>query len=623
MKKKFQTLDKSWKEILYGMSGLGPNLLMVLMGAYFTDAINPAALPLGSLQASSRVIGGVSLILPAIFPLLWMLGKLFDGLIDLPLASVTDNLKTKWGRRRPPIAICFIPMVLSYAFCWIPISETNKLANTIWIIFWAFLFFATYTMCLIAYYGSLSTVCSNEKQRTRVSGYKAFFDTISYCLVYALVPLLIQVMNIHIDQFALILLPTMISMIIPLFLIKEGEKFEKKAIAEGYDITPLAEKEKVGIVESVKIAFKNRPFIRWAIVNCCAFFGLQIFLVSMNALILTGMGLSSGQMAILNTCAFAPVPVMLYIFNKLKDKKGYRFTLQTCLLSFSVCIFSFFLGSNFVLGEGNEILKIIIGCIGGVFGSLGISAFFVSPYIVCAQVAAVEEKVSGRNVSAMFFATNAVLSSFTGSIAGGFVYESIKMLFISKSATGIVWAENTMQAAELFGVDASSVFNLGIILVPFIVSLFCILGFLIAFSMPKRYTHNDIIKQMDVPEDKMILIEEEADEKENVGVNVAIYILSGTIFGHIWRYGLLSRYNPYKNNKKMILHFVLTILVPFYNGIVLYKLSKKILEESKQKGVKCRDYSIVSLVLGLILLDVVPYILLERQANLLVESNHE
>ena len=49
-----------------------------------------------------------------------------------------------------------------------------------------------------------------------------------------------------------------------------------------------------------------------------------------------GMGFDGMGMAILNTCAFAPVPVMLYLFNKLKAKKGTRFTYQTCLICFAI-----------------------------------------------------------------------------------------------------------------------------------------------------------------------------------------------------------------------------------------------------------------------------------------------
>ena len=239
--KKFKNLDKTWKEILYAASGFGPNLMMVLMGAFFTDAINPAALDIASNPGKIvQTITGTCLVAPALFSILWFIGKAFDGIIDVPFASLTDNLKTKWGRRRLPIAICFIPMVASYVLCWIPISATNVIANTIWFFVWSIIFFATYTMNLIAFYGSLSTVCYDEKQRVRVSSFKSFFDTISYVAVYALVPLILGLANINIDKLVFMLSPLMITMIIPLFMIKEGDKWEAKAIADGYDITPLA-----------------------------------------------------------------------------------------------------------------------------------------------------------------------------------------------------------------------------------------------------------------------------------------------------------------------------------------------------------------------------------------------
>lgn len=40
MLKAVQSLDKKWKELVYSASGFGPNFLMVLMGAYFSDAVN-------------------------------------------------------------------------------------------------------------------------------------------------------------------------------------------------------------------------------------------------------------------------------------------------------------------------------------------------------------------------------------------------------------------------------------------------------------------------------------------------------------------------------------------------------------------------------------------------------
>ena len=592
--KKFRNLDKTWKELLFAASGLGPNLLMVLMGAYFTDAVNPVALDLASNPGKGvQAITGFCLIAPAIFPILWFIGKAFDGIIDVPLAALTDSLNTKWGRRRLPIAICFVPMVVSYVLCWIPISgEPESVANTVWIFVWALIFFATYTMNLIAFYGSLSTVCADESQRLRVSSYKSFFDTISYVATYALVPLILGGTGLHIDKLVFILCPLMVTMLIPIFMIKEGDKWEKKAIAEGYDITPLAEEPRVKLFESIKLTVVNKPFMKWCLVNCCAFFGLQMFLVSMNALILGGMNMTSTQMAILNTCAFAPVPLMLYLFNKLKKKKGIRFAFQTCLISFAVCILTFFFGSTYVLGNNNVTVQLIMGAIGGVVGSWAIGSFFMMPYMVPAQISSVEEKLTHKNHSAMYFAVQALTTSIVGAVAASLVYENIKMLFISKEASGVVYASDKTAAAAEFGVDAGTVFNLGTMLVPFIVSVFCILGFILAFRMPKNYSPKEVAKDLGLEKEyeaNKDLFEKEGSRPftaESLIVNNALWVLTGSIFGLVWLYQLILAVNSFAKKKTSRWLVLASLFCPPFTAYVAYRLNKEVNEKCGELGIK-------------------------------------
>lgn len=625
--KKYITLDKKWKEILFAASGFGPNLLMILMGAYFTDAVNPAPLPEGSFQA----IGIGCYILPLVFPILWMISKAFDGIIDIPLAALTDSLNSKWGRRRLPIAICFIPMCLSYAMCWIPIfgpEEANWTANTIWIVSWGLLFFATYTMSLIAFYGSLSTVCATDNQRLRVSSFKSFFDTISYCLVYALVPILLDALKIHIDKFAIALIPIMATMLIPVFMIKEGERFEKKAIEEGYDITPLAEEKRVGIVESIKLTFTNKPFLKWCVVNCCSFFGLQMFLVAMNAMITGGMGMNGTQMAILNTCAFAPVPIMLYMFNKLKARKGLRFAYQTCLISFAVCILTFVICNLFVMGEGNMPLKMVIGCIGGVVGSWAIGSFFMMPYLIPAQISSVEEKLTKKNHSAMYFAAQAFTTSIVAALANG-VYEYLKIVFITKDfrfAIAEKAKDADVYAAAILGVTPDNVYNLGTLIVPIIVSVFCIIGFIFAFRMPKYYSPVEVAKEIGLEEEykqnKHLFIQEKLTlyDEESILVNTVLWVLSGTIFGFIWQYMIISSVDKFSKVKNKTLHFILGIIFPPYFGITSYLINKKIVSKLKQKGHNVKDLSILYLILGLCGLNIVSLILMQKHLNTLLRD---
>jgi hypothetical protein len=79
--RKFKTLDKSWKEIVFAMSAFGPNLLMGIMGAYYSDAVNPAAL--GISEGAVQSIAGVCLVTPLLYSILATIAKIFDGIIDI------------------------------------------------------------------------------------------------------------------------------------------------------------------------------------------------------------------------------------------------------------------------------------------------------------------------------------------------------------------------------------------------------------------------------------------------------------------------------------------------------------------------------------------------------------
>ncbi len=602
---KVKSLDKKWKEFLFAFSGFGPNFLMVLMGAYFTDAINPAGLNGNPLQA---ILPNVCLIMPILFSVLFTLAKIFDGIIDIPFAHITDTLSTKWGRRRPAILVCMIPMIISFTMCWIPLawndSTAAQLINTFWIVFWALIFFSTYTMCLIAFYGSLSTTCSDEPQRLRVSTYKSFFDTISYCLVYALVPLLLEAFNLRIHQFVYICLPLMLTIAIPLFMIKEGKKY-------GYPENEGLIPEKVKIRDSIKLTFANKTFSSFLCVNGCTFFGLQMFLVGMNAMILGGMGMNGMGMAILNTCAFAPVPLMLYLFNKLKAKRGIRFAYQTAMIAFAVAIMSFFFGSKFICGD-NVALQYVIGCVGSVTGSWAIGAFFMVPYLVPAQISSVEEKLTGKNHSAMYFAGNAVVTSVIGAIASYLVYDNLKMFFF-KSGAGFAWAENLEQAADKLGVvydavngTADGVFNFGVLIVPFIVAAVMILGFVLCFRMPKDYTPECVameLKKHNPALDISSIVDESRernDKSEAIFVQVGLSIISGFIAAFFWLAFLLKNVKD-KTSKSTWWLYLLGAFVPFAGIFVSVKADMDLKRVAEARGIKMSAHLPFHIVAGLIL----------------------
>ena len=622
------SLNKRWKEILFAATGFGPNLLMVLMMAYFTDAVIPTGLnaDVGFWSYGTNATVLVSVI---VFPILWTIGRVFDGVVDVPLAAFTDNLKNKTGKRWIAILIAVAPMILSFILCWIPVFGKGEnlplgvqIGNSIWIFFWSIVFFASYTLALITFYGALSDVCEDQTQRARVSAYKSVFDTISYALVYAAIPAIFKAIGLPIWQVALYSSPLMLSILIPIFMQKK---------VEGGAVVSSSEDKTVPIATSIRLTLESKPFMKWTLVNCIAFFGLQMFLVAQNTLISGVMNLGAGWAAVLNTCAFAPVPLMLYIFNRLRKKYGVRPVFQSALLSFGLCIFSFCLGSQWIWGDA-VMPKLIIGAIGGVIGSWGIGAFFMMPYLIPTSIASVEEEVTGKNHSAMYFAIQALATSIVGAIASSLVYNYLKL-----------WTtpSGTYYYDKIAGKDVEMFWKNGVSMVPFVVFVACILGFFFCFLMPKKYTarttYMDIKesaeKRLPKLEAKRTVLSEQAkgegkeaeaakaklervelsiadtkailaykfDEKHSIGneedrileknslfANVALWVLSGGIFGIV---SVLLDFKKFKiagvklsAGTKAIA--ICSCFIPFLGILADLKFKKAFVELEKKHGLE-------------------------------------
>jgi hypothetical protein len=235
------------------------------------------------------------------------------------------------------------------------------------------------------------------------------------------------------------------------------------------------------------------------------------------------------------------------------------------------------------------------------------------PYLAPAQIASVEQKLTGRNHSAMYFAGNAVTTSIVGAISGSLVYEYIKNLFISKEASGIVWAQSAESAAAEFGLgaDITSVFNLGNLLVPFIVCASCLGGFFLAFKMPKDYTPDVLAREfknmdpsLDISEFENAEVKQE-EKKEVIFVQIGLSILSGFLFGFIWLAFILKSAKELAGTKKRLLSWLLACLVPFASIFVFLKLRTELLAAAKARGVEMK-MSKVALIVSAILLPIAP-----------------
>lgn len=437
---------KGWKLFLFAMAGLGPNLMMTLVTGYLNDALLATGSDAQKFAATMIVSAGLCSVL-------FFIAKIIDAFIDVPLAYINDKMHTKFGRRRLGILIGWIPMTVSFILLWLPklFMSAGETGVTVIEAVLLVIFYCSYTMCFVSYYGSFSMVVEDEKARMRLSHFKAFFDTVQYCLAYALFPaLLLTVLGGKdvgaISTAMLKLAPLMLTMIIPLFLLK-GEEEQKDV---NNDI-PLG--------ESLKLSFGNKPFLAWLITLFMMHMGLMLFLTGIGTTIPHQlMGIEGWKITVMNSAAFAPVPLMLLLFNYIKKKKSVRFALQSAIIAFAWAMFTFA-----AAWKGFTNFGFYIGLAASTIGSYAVGVFFSSTYYFPSQIAAREIEEKKIDHAAMYFAAQGLVTQIASAVG-------VSLIYMNLVSTDI----------KIMGREGGQFF-----LVPVIAGIMMIIAFICSFRMSR------------------------------------------------------------------------------------------------------------------------------------------
>ena len=434
-------LSKRWQYVLYGAAGMGINMLNLMVGSYLCSALLVGGF--GKAVIPYQTYAQRDLIIPALWAIFAFAAKIIDGIIDIPMASLTDNLRSRFGRRRPAILGGLILVVAAYLLFLVIPTRGATLGNTIYYGVVLCVFYSFYTLTMVTYYATFTEIVETEEKRRRISNVKSVCDIVYFILGYVVVRMLLNGLNVRVV--ALIVLPLALTMIIPLFMIKEPSSKN------------LEKTETVGLFKSLACTFKNRTFIIWMVVYAFMTFGVQLFLGGINEYFsFVGM-----NMIFVMIAAFAPVPFTLLIYNKLVRSRGFGFAFRYTLLIFSAgMLCMFFVG---LMGGGSA--KMILSVVTGLLSSFAIGAIFSVAYSIPSQLAAEEEASTGVANSAMYFAVQGLFAGVASGIATGVVLTALKGSETQDSAAmkylTLICALGTLAAFILTFALPKSLINLG------------------------------------------------------------------------------------------------------------------------------------------------------------------
>lgn len=405
------------QKMLYALSGLGVNMLNLMMGSYLCSAI--IASGFAEKVKPFQTFAGTDLVLIPVWAVFGIIAKIVDGVIDVPMASFADNLRSRFGRRRPAIIIGLVPMIVAYLlFLVVPNPGQATLLNTVYLGVVLCLFYTSYTLTMVTYYATYTEIVDTNEDREFISNVKSVCDILYFILGYVGVRAMLNGMNIR--TVALIVLPIVLTMLIPLFMIKEADNRKSSGVNE----------KSVGLLTSIGCTMKNRNFVLWMIVYSFMTFGVQLFLSGINEYF-AGTGMN---MILVMVGSFAPVPLALVIYRRIYGRYGFGTAFRYALITFSVGMLSLF-GVSFIPAGG---ARTVLSVSAGILCSLAIGALFSVAYSVPSQLAADEEKKTGIANSAMYFAVQGLFSGVATAIGSYVVLNALKAAAGSISDTSSV-----------------------------------------------------------------------------------------------------------------------------------------------------------------------------------------
>ncbi|MCL2572773.1 MAG: MFS transporter [Defluviitaleaceae bacterium] len=128
---------------------------------------------------------------PALAGTIGLLTRGWDAILDPIVGVISDNTRTRWGRRRPAIFIAGIFIVFAFPIMYVPISQWSMWAIVAYVVVSQMLL-AVVTTTFGINYASLSSEISNDyAERNKANTMRMVFSGLSN-LVFATTPLLVR-----------------------------------------------------------------------------------------------------------------------------------------------------------------------------------------------------------------------------------------------------------------------------------------------------------------------------------------------------------------------------------------------------------------------------------------------
>lgn len=218
---------------------------------------------------------------PTYVAIILMSLRLWDGVLDPIMGWLSDNARTKWGRRRPFIFVGAILAGLTYPLIWWFPMDLSHVQIMLWVIGFGILFYTFFTIWGIPYQSLLMEMTPDYNERTRVAEVRGYFQTVAgffngWVWWISMLPVF-WIVKDGVEVASPVNGMRYISIIIGIVIIVLGV-LPAIFLKERYYESDLVQNQKsIKLTTSIRETFSNKPFVILSLLTVFFLMGQAIF----------------------------------------------------------------------------------------------------------------------------------------------------------------------------------------------------------------------------------------------------------------------------------------------------------------------------------------------------------
>jgi GPH family glycoside/pentoside/hexuronide:cation symporter len=214
---------------------------------------------------------------PTYVAIILMSLRLWDAMMDPITGWISDNYRSKWGRRRPFIFVGAILSGILYPIIWWFPTDLSQVQIMFWVIGFGILFYTAFALWAMPYQSMLMEMTPDYNERTRVAEYRSYFQTAAGFLngwMWWLSMLPVFFINgaaspVNGMRYLSLIIAVLILVlgVLPAIFVKERY----------YESDLVQNQKKIKLSDSIKETFSNRPFLILCALTVFFLLGTSIF----------------------------------------------------------------------------------------------------------------------------------------------------------------------------------------------------------------------------------------------------------------------------------------------------------------------------------------------------------